>query len=49
MLKLSLCDYSEGYVLVSGTISVTDISDAGAAASNANKRVTFKNCTPLID
>ena len=49
MLKLSLCDYSEGYVLVSGTISAADISDAGAAASNANKRVTFKNCTPLID
>ena len=49
MLKLSLCDYSEGYILVSGTISVADISDAGAAASNANKRVIFKNCTPLID
>ena len=49
MLKSHLCDYSEGYIPVSGTISVADISAAGAAASNANERLIFKNCTPLID
>ena len=47
MLNSSLCDCSDAYMLVKGTIK---ISGAGVdlAAQNVdarNKQVTFKNCT----
>ena len=44
MLKSSLCDYSDAYILVKGTISVTNTAAADAAANNINKKVIFKNC-----
>ena len=47
MLKSSLCDYSDAYILVKGTITVADISAAGAVANNTNKKVIFKNCAPF--
>ena len=37
MLKSSLCDYSDAYILIKGTITVDDTSDAGAAANNTNQ------------
>ena len=43
MLKSSLCDYSDGYMLVKGTITVDDTSATGAAANNTNKKVILKN------
>ena len=43
MLKSSLCDYSDAYILVKGTISINNTT-AGAAANNTNKKVIFKNC-----
>ena len=49
MLKSSLCDYSDAYILVKGTIAVNDTSAEGAAANNANKKVIFKNCAPLTN
>ena len=49
MLKLSLCDYTDAYVLVSGTIAVEDTSAAGAAVNNTNRKVIFKNCDPFTD
>ena len=42
MLKSSLCDYSDAYILVKGTISVNNTADDGAAANNANKKVIFQ-------
>ena len=45
MLKSSLCDYGDAYILVKGTISVNNTAAAGAAANNTNKKVTFKNCS----
>ena len=48
MLKSSLCDYSDAYILVRGTISVTNTA-AGAAANNINKKVIFKNCAPFTN
>ena len=33
MLKSSLCDYSDGYILVKAIITVADTSAAGAAAN----------------
>ena len=49
MLKASLCDYSDAYILVKGTITVNNTSAAGAAASNTNKKVIFKNCAPFTN
>ena len=44
MLKSSLCDYSDAYILVSWTISVQNGAAADAAANNTNKMVISKNC-----
>ena len=50
MLKSSLCDYSDAYILVKGTISVNNTAAAaGAAANNTNKKVIFKNCAPVTN
>ena len=38
MLKSSLCDYSDAYILVKGTISVNNTDAAGAAANNDDKK-----------
>ena len=44
ILKSSLCDYSDAYILVKGTISVNNTAAADAAANNTNRKVIFKNC-----
>ena len=48
MLRSSLCDYSDAYILVKGNITVNNTAAAGAAAANnTNKKVIFKNCAPF--
>ena len=47
MLRSSLCDYSDAYILVKGNIAVNNTAGAGAAANNTNKKVIFKNCAPF--
>ena len=49
MLKSSLCDYSDAYILVKGTISVNNTAAAGAAVNNDDKKVIFKNCFPFTN
>ena len=49
MLKSSLCDYSDAYILVKGTISVNNTVAAGVAVNNTNKKVIFKNCAPFTN
>ena len=49
MLKSSLCDYSDAYILVKGTISVNNTAAAGAAVNNINKKVIFKNGAPFTN
>ena len=49
MLKSSLCDYSDAYILVKGTITVNNTVAAGAAANNTNKKAIFKNCAPFTN
>ena len=49
MLKYSLCDYSNAYILVKGTISVNNTAAAGAAVNNDDKKVIFKNCAPFTN
>ena len=41
MLNSSLCDYSDAYKLVKGTVAVDDTPPTGAAANNANEKVIF--------
>ena len=51
LLKSGLCDYSDTYILVSGTITI----DRAGADSNGKqlderiKRVICKNCAPFSD
>ena len=49
MLKSSLCDYSDAYILVKGTISVNNTAAQGAAANNTNKKVISKSCAPFTN
>ena len=49
MLKSSLYDYSDAYILVKGTITVSNTAAEGAAASNVDKKVIFKNCAPFTN
>ena len=49
MLRSSLCDYSDAYILVKGNITVNNTADDGAAANNTNKKVIFKNCAPFTN
>ena len=51
ILKSSLCDYSDAYILVKGEITITG-RGADAAARQADERdkgVTFKNCAPFTN
>ena len=47
MLKSSLCNYSDTYMLVKGTITVPNTSAADKNAINVGKKVIFKNCAPF--
>ena len=44
MLRSSLCDYSDANILVKGNITT---AAEGAAVTNTNKKVIFKNCAPF--
>ena len=46
MLRSSLFDYSDAYILVKGNISVNNTGTA-AAPNNRNEKVIFKNCAPF--
>ena len=49
MLRSSLCDYADAYILVKETITITG-AGADAAAKRGDERgkgVTFKNCAPF--
>ena len=47
MMKLSLCNYSDAFVLVSGTITVQN-TETTAATSNW-KIIIIKNCAPFTE
>ena len=49
MLRSSLCDYSDVYILVKRNIPVNNTADAGAAANNVTIKVIFKNCAPFTN
>ena len=43
ILRSSLCDYIDAYILVKGNTTVNNTADAGAAANNTNKKVVQWN------
>ena len=49
MLKSTLCDHSDAYILVKGKITITGAGDDAAArqADERDKGVAFKNCAPF--
>ena len=50
MLRSSLCDDPDAYILIKGTITITGAGDDDAAkqSDERNKGVIFKNCAPFI-
>ena len=51
MLKSSLCDYGDAYILVKGKIKITRAGDDAAArqADERDKSAAFKNCAPFTN
>ena len=51
MLRSSLCDYRDGYILASSTITITGAEGNHAAKQidERSKGVIFKNCAPFTD
>ena len=49
MLRSSLCNYADAYILVKGTITITGKGDDDAVKrlDERGKGVTFKNCAPF--
>ena len=43
MLRSSVCEYSDAYILVKGNISVINNAAVDADANNTNQKVIFKN------
>ena len=48
MIRSSLCYYSDTYILVKGTIAVTN-TERAVAANNINENVIFKNYARFTD
>ena len=46
VLRSSLCDYSDAYILVKGNMSVNNTAVDGAVTNNTDKKV---NCTPFTN
>ena len=47
MIRSNLCDYSNPYILVKGTITVPNTAAAGSEGNNTTKKLVFKNCAPF--
>ena len=49
MLRSSLCDYADAYILVKGTITITGAGndDAAKQLDERSKGVIFKNFAPF--
>ena len=51
MLKSSLCDYSDAYILAKGSITITGdgVDDTAKRADEIKKDVILKNCPPFTE
>ena len=48
-LSSSLCDYSDAYTLVKGTITIAPVPPPAAKPNNNEKKVVFKRCALFHD
>ena len=49
MLRSSLYDYSDAYILAKENLTVNNPAVADANGNNTNKKVIFKNCAPFTN
>ena len=49
MIMSNLCDYSDAYILVKGTIAVPNTTVVCAAVNSTNKKIIFKNWASFTD
>ena len=49
MIRSSLCDYSDTYILVKGTLTIENAAAKGVAPNHRNKKVKYKNYAPFTD
>ena len=49
MLRSTLCDYSDAYILFKGNIAVNNTAGPGAATNNVDEKAIFKNCAPFTN
>ena len=51
MWRSTLCDYSDAYILVSGTITITgtENNDEARRLDERNEGVIIENCAPFTD
>ena len=49
MLRSSLCNCNDAYVLAKGTITGANTAVQGQANNNGNKKVIRKNCAPFTN
>ena len=49
IIRSDLCDYSDAYIFVKGTVTVPNMAAAGAVVNNTDKKVIFKNCASFTD
>ena len=45
-IKSSLCDDSDEYIIVKGTVTIAPVPPPAANPNNNDKEVVFKNCAP---
>ena len=49
VLRSSLCDYNDTYILVKGTIIIAPLPTETVNTNNNDKKVVFKNCASFTD
>ena len=49
MLRSSLCDYSDAYILVKGTITAPNTEAPDTVPDNRIKKIILKNCASFTD
>ena len=49
MLRSSLCDFSNAYILVKGTVKVPNMATVGIARYNKSKKLISKICSSFTD
>ena len=49
VLRSSLFDYRDAYILVKWNVTVNNTGSADADANNTNEQVIYKNCAPFTE